>query len=97
MHLHNPGENLGIGTPIPNTTAYLLDEHMMPVKIGSVGVIWAGGCGITRGYVNNTIKTNETYLRDPFMNDGYVHVDFPYYIILISSSSSMMFNTGELA
>lgn len=70
MHLHFPGEMLGIGTPTPNNTIYLLDEQMQPVKIGEVGIMWAGGAGITRGYVNLHEMTAERYRRDIFMNDG---------------------------
>ena len=61
---------MSIGTPTPNNTVYILDEDMMPVAIGEIGIMWAGGAGITRGYVNLPEKTAERYKRDPFLNDG---------------------------
>ncbi|KAF5387183.1 hypothetical protein D9615_001581 [Tricholomella constricta] len=67
---HSPGDTLGIGVPTPNNTVYILDEHMKPVKIGDVGIMWAGGAGITRGYLNLAAKTAEVYKLDPFLNDG---------------------------
>lgn len=70
MQDHKPGELLAIGAPCPNTSVYILDENMEPVPIGEVGVMWAGGKGITRGYINLPEKTAERYLPDPFMNDG---------------------------
>ncbi|RDB22261.1 Linear gramicidin synthase subunit C [Hypsizygus marmoreus] len=70
MHLHKPGKTLGIGGPTPNNTVYVLDEQMNPVKIGEMGVMWAGGAGITRGYLNLPDKTSEKYMRDPFLADG---------------------------
>lgn len=72
MHLHFTSETLGIGSPTPNNTVYLLDDEMKPVKIGDVGVMWAGGAGVTRGYINLPDKTAERYKRDPFLNDGSV-------------------------
>lgn len=72
MHLHSPGMDLGIGGPTPNNTVYVLDENMKPCKIGEMGVMWAGGDGITRGYLNLPEKTSEKYKRDPFRDDGSV-------------------------
>lgn len=70
VQLHTFGEQLSIGTPTPNNNVYVLDEHMKPVPIGQPGVMWAGGAGISRGYVNLPEKTAERYAPDIFMNDG---------------------------
>ncbi|KAG6852173.1 hypothetical protein C0991_002473 [Blastosporella zonata] len=70
MHLHTPDGPLGIGGPTPNNTVYVLNEHLKPVKIGDMGIMWAGGAGITRGYLNLPDKTGEKYQRDPFLDDG---------------------------
>lgn len=70
MHLHVPGQNTCIGKPIPNTSVYILDESKQPLPIGHAGIMWAGGAGITRGYLNLSDKTEERYTRDPFTNDG---------------------------
>ncbi|KAG6852174.1 hypothetical protein C0991_002474, partial [Blastosporella zonata] len=70
MHLHKAGKELGIGGPTPNNTVYVLDEKMNPIRIGEMGIMWAGGGGITRGYLNLPDKTSEKYLRDPFLDDG---------------------------
>ena len=67
---HISGNSLSIGRPTPNNTVYILDEDMRPVPIGVQGVMWAGGLGITRGYVNLPQKTAERYKRDPFLDDG---------------------------
>src|SRR6185369_13085112 len=70
MHLHSPGKPLGIGGPTPNNTVYILDENLRPVKIGQMGTMWAGGAGITRGYLNLPEKTAEKYQYDPFLDNG---------------------------
>ncbi|KAF8903152.1 nonribosomal peptide synthetase 12 [Gymnopilus junonius] len=70
MQEHVSGEFLSIGKPTPNNSVYVLDENLQPLPIGAVGLMWAGGAGITRGYVNLPEKTAERYLLDPFTNDG---------------------------
>ncbi|KAI0057826.1 nonribosomal peptide synthetase 12 [Artomyces pyxidatus] len=69
-HAHVKGTSLSIGRPTPNNNVYVLDDNMAPLPIGEVGVMWAGGAGITRGYVNLPEKTAERYMLDPFTNDG---------------------------
>lgn len=67
---HVKGTPLSIGRPTPNNNVYVLDENMNPLPIGEVGIMWAGGAGITRGYLNLPEKTAERYVMDPFMVDG---------------------------
>lgn len=69
-HLHAPGKPLSIGTPLPNTTVYVLDEHQKPLPIGSKGVMWVGGTGVTRGYIKLPELTASRYKLDTFQNDG---------------------------
>ncbi|KAF1977974.1 acetyl-CoA synthetase-like protein [Bimuria novae-zelandiae CBS 107.79] len=69
-HLHVPGQKLSIGTPLPNTTVYVLDEQESPVAIGTKGSMWVGGAGVTRGYINLPKITEQRYKRDKFRNDG---------------------------
>lgn len=71
-HLHVPGQFLTIGTPLPNTTVYILDEDENPVAIGEKGSMWVGGAGVTRGYINLPELTSKRYKLDKFRNDGYV-------------------------
>lgn len=70
MHKHIPGKPLSIGRPTPNNIVYLLDEHENPVGIGETGTMWAGGHGVSRGYVGLPEKTAERYKVDKFTNDG---------------------------
>ncbi|CRK17808.1 hypothetical protein BN1723_017577, partial [Verticillium longisporum] len=70
MHAHVPGQPLSIGRPTPNNNVYLLDEDGTPVGVGEAGIMWAGGLGVSRGYVKLPEKTAEKYKRDPFVNDG---------------------------
>lgn len=71
-HKHSPGTPLSIGRPLPNTTLYVLDENMEPVPVGSKGVMWVGGAGVSRGYINLPELSATRYKIDKFANDGYV-------------------------
>ncbi|GLS26627.1 amino acid adenylation domain-containing protein [Marinibactrum halimedae] len=70
QHYTGTGEPLTIGKPTPNNTIYILNADQFPCKIGEIGEIWAGGKGISAGYLNNPTLTNERYAPDPFLNDG---------------------------
>ncbi|KAF4828146.1 Adenylate-forming reductase [Colletotrichum tropicale] len=69
-HLHKPGKTLSIGKPNPNTNVYVLDENENPVPIGQPGVMWAGGPGVSRGYLNLPELTSQRYKLDKFTQDG---------------------------
>ncbi|KAK8066875.1 hypothetical protein PG997_013622 [Apiospora hydei] len=70
MHKHRPGGDLTIGAPTPNNSVYVLDEDLSPVPLGEPGVMWAGGRGISRGYVGLPAATLAKYKPDIFANDG---------------------------
>ncbi|KAF7299018.1 Nonribosomal peptide synthetase 12 [Mycena indigotica] len=70
MQLHQVGDPISIGGPIPNNTVYILDDLMKPVPIGAVGIMWGGGACVSRQYLNLPDKTQERYRLDPFANDG---------------------------
>ncbi|MFI0982578.1 amino acid adenylation domain-containing protein [Streptomyces sp. NPDC021093] len=59
-------ELVSIGSAMPNTTMYVLDEHMRLVPFGVVGEVYVGGTGVTRGYLNKPHLTAEKFLPDPF-------------------------------
>ncbi|MEV6946664.1 amino acid adenylation domain-containing protein [Streptomyces sp. NPDC051172] len=57
---------LPIGRPIPNTTAYVLNEHAIPQPVGVPGELYIGGLGVARGYRNMPAVTAENFLPDTF-------------------------------
>lgn len=70
LHRHVPGELLTIGRPTPNNTVYVLDEQGRACKLGETGEMWAGGDGVTAGYLSNESLTAERYRPDPFLGEG---------------------------
>lgn len=67
---HPNSKELSIGKPTPNNTVYILDKNNKPCKIGDIGIMWAGGYCVTKGYINNQDLTNKRYAHDPFINNG---------------------------
>jgi tyrocidine synthetase-3 len=57
-------ENIPIGHPISNSTAYIFDAWHYPVPIGIPGELFVGGDGVARGYLNNPELTAEKFLID---------------------------------
>lgn len=71
MHIHEPGHDMSIGRPVPNTDVYILDENENPLPIGGVGLMWAGGRCVSRGYLNLPEETSKKFKLNKFVNDGY--------------------------
>ncbi|UFZ03305.1 amino acid adenylation domain-containing protein [Bradyrhizobium ontarionense] len=61
-----PGAEATIGTPLPCTRVYLLDEAMEPVPQGVPGEIWLGGDRLAIGYAKQPGWTADRFLPDPF-------------------------------
>ena len=58
--------SIPIGTPIPNTNAYILDETLQPVPIGVTGELYIGGVCVGGGYLNQPRLTEQKFIKDPF-------------------------------
>jgi amino acid adenylation domain-containing protein len=53
-------DNVPIGGPIGNSTAYVLDSEGRPQLLGVVGELYVGGAGLSRGYLNRAELTAES-------------------------------------
>lgn len=59
-------ENIPIGKPINNSTAYVVDIYMNILPIGIEGELCVGGDGVGRGYIKNKEATKEKFVDNPF-------------------------------
>jgi tyrocidine synthetase-3 len=62
------GSAMSLGTPLPNTSVYLLNQSGTPVPVGVVGEICISGDGLARGYLNNPEVTAEKFVDHPYQS-----------------------------
>jgi amino acid adenylation domain-containing protein len=60
----NP-DQLGIGGPLPGTTAQVLDAALEPVPAGVTGELYLGGAQIARGYLGRPSLTASRFVAGP--------------------------------
>ncbi|WP_089174215.1 Pls/PosA family non-ribosomal peptide synthetase [Bosea sp. AS-1] len=61
-----PGETVTIGKPIPNYTAYVVNEELRLVHPGEQGELLIGGPGVAKGYHGRPELTAEKFIANPF-------------------------------
>ncbi|MCP4219412.1 MAG: amino acid adenylation domain-containing protein, partial [bacterium] len=59
------GSSIPIGSPIANSTAYILDRHFQLLPIKVAGELWVGGDGVAAGYLNDVEQTAEKFRTLP--------------------------------
>ncbi|MFC1421403.1 non-ribosomal peptide synthetase [Streptacidiphilus cavernicola] len=61
---------LPIGSPLPRTTAYVVDQALRRCAPGESGELWLGGPALARGYHRNPAVTAQRFVADPFGAPG---------------------------
>ncbi len=59
-------DNIPIGKPINNSTAYIVDKNNKLCTIGVAGELCVAGVGLARGYLNSPELTAEKFVDNPF-------------------------------
>ncbi len=55
-----------IGKPINNSTCYVLDNKLKLVVPGGEGVLYVGGDGVAKGYLNSPELTEQRFVENPY-------------------------------
>lgn len=75
-----------IGTPIANTKAYVLNEHLTPLPVGVAGELYIAGVSLARGYLNQPVLTAERFIPNVFQTE----IEKKQYI------NDRLYKTGDL-
>lgn len=59
-------ESITIGTPISNTSIYIVDQDMNLQPYGISGELCIGGLGVAKGYWTNKELTDDKFVANPF-------------------------------
>jgi non-ribosomal peptide synthetase-like protein len=78
-----PGKAVTIGQPLPNYTAYIVNEKLEPVSRGETGELCIGGVGLALGYVGLPELTAARFVPNPGLQEGAL--------------DPMLYRTGDLA
>nr|WP_314464357.1 non-ribosomal peptide synthetase [uncultured Clostridium sp.] len=60
-------QNIPIGRPIANTSAYILNKDRTLAPMGVAGELCLGGLNLARGYWNRETLTDEKFIPNPFL------------------------------
>ncbi|RYP52198.1 hypothetical protein DL768_002589 [Monosporascus sp. mg162] len=83
-----------VGRTLPNYSVYILDESLNPVPTGFPGEIYIGGAGVASGYLGDTNRTQERFVRDPFATPE--HIAKGWSIMYRSSDRGRLMEDGSL-
>jgi amino acid adenylation domain-containing protein len=79
-HVDKDQSSIPYGKPINNSYFYILDRNLNIVPKGVTGELFIGGAGVARGYINDKMKTDFSFINNIFLNKPY----------------EMMYRTGDL-
>jgi len=63
--LESERHTIPIGSPLSNSTLYVLDKHRKPLPIGVAGELYLGGEGVSQGYLNRPELTEKLFIQHP--------------------------------
>lgn len=64
---------ISIGSPIDNSSIYVVDQFGQLCADNVIGEIWIGGDGVAQGYLNLGSLNSEKYIKNYFTGEGRIY------------------------
>ncbi|PKL39679.1 MAG: hypothetical protein CVV44_05510 [Spirochaetae bacterium HGW-Spirochaetae-1] len=73
-HIATPDTPVLIGSPMDNTSVYILDQNKQLVPIGVPGELYIGGHGVSLGYLGRPDLNEASFITNPFNIEGHPRI-----------------------
>jgi amino acid adenylation domain-containing protein len=73
QRINDANAPITVGSPIHNTSVYILDDCLRPVPRGVEGRLFIGGAGVALGYLHDDEQTAKRFMPDPFAGHGRMY------------------------
>ncbi|MBU8854953.1 amino acid adenylation domain-containing protein [Bacillus sp. FJAT-26377] len=67
------GKKVNVGRPIANTQTYILNENLKPVPVGTIGELYIGGDGVSKGYLNKSDLNQQKFISNPYLDEKLIY------------------------
>lgn len=64
-----------IGKPLSNTTCFVLNNKLLEQPLYTIGMLYVGGDGVAKGYINNEEKTMQSFVNGMYCTGDLVYID----------------------
>ncbi|MCL2425144.1 MAG: AMP-binding protein [Oscillospiraceae bacterium] len=86
---------VSVGKAVNNVEISIRDENEHVLEDGTVGLIYIRGESVTKGYINDEVKTRELFSKDMFLNTSDVGVFVEGNLYIIGRMKEMMILNGQ--
>ncbi|AOM78756.1 non-ribosomal peptide synthetase [Pedobacter steynii] len=66
-------QHIPIGRPVSGTSVYILNKYQRLSPYGTVGELCISGIGLSHGYINNQVLTDEKFILNPYLDGALMY------------------------
>ncbi len=81
----------GIGSPLPGTCCYVLDQHGQLAPRGAMGELAIGGSSVSKGYINKPLLSQRRFINNDFSDNGVGQIYLSGDLVRITENGLLEF------